>query len=531
MLLFALAIRLLAFNDFHGHLSPGTVSGRPAGGAAVLASYLRSAAEEAKGNALILYAGDLVGASPPNSALLQDEPSVSFLNLLANAHCKGAQSEPGCNIVGTPGNHEFDEGIGELQRLMSGGNHPAGPFLENPWRGARYPFVSANVRWASTHKTVFPPFFIAEVGGERIAVVGAVLRETPTMVTPSGVAGLEFVDEADSINALVPQIRALGVRAIAVILHQGGRGQPYVGPTEPARSVAGAEINEIVRRLDDEIDVVVSGHSHQFSNALVANAHGKQMVVTQAFSAGTAFASIDLQIDPQTHDVTAKTARIVSTFADAGPGLTPAADVSALVAAADARVAPLVQRVVGTADGPILKADNAAGESALGNLIADAQRAAGHGEVALMNPGGIRADIAAGPIRWGELFTVQPFGNDLVTMSLTGAQLLALLEQQWQVVPTRILKPSGLAYVWDDSLPKGQRVVSAQIGGKPLDPARKYRVTVNSFLAVGGDGFTTLLQGTDRQGAGSDLDALVAFIQSRPNHRISSTLDGRIRRK
>jgi 5'-nucleotidase len=282
---------------------------------------------------------------------------------------------------------------------------------------------------------------------------------------------------------------------------------PYAGPTSSDGVIDGPEILDILSRLDDEVDVVVSGHAHGFTNALVKNANGKEILVTQAFSASTAYGDIELEIDRRTGDVASKTAEIVTTWGDAGPGLSPHPVVAAIVAAADEKVAPLVNRVIARAQGTISKSDNAAGESALGNLIADAQRAAVPGaQIALMNPGGIRADLAAQPKRrdWGA--PPPTLRNSLVAMDLTGAQVLEVLERQWLNQPSpRILKPSGIRYTWDAAQQPGSRIVqgSVQVGGAALDPTATYRVVVNSFLAEGGDDFTTFASGANRVGAGS----------------------------
>ncbi|HEX6240892.1 MAG TPA: bifunctional metallophosphatase/5'-nucleotidase, partial [Polyangiales bacterium] len=409
-------LQVLGINDFHGRLAQGLlVANRPVGGAAVLASYLRAESAAFDGTSLIVHAGDHVGATPPNSALLQDEPAIEVLNLLANRYCgKGLLSAPRCNVVGTLGNHEFDEGVDELLRLIGGGNHAKGPFLESRWRGARFPYVSANVIDAESGDTLLPPYSIHDVQGERVAVIGAVLEATPTIVTPQGVAGVRFVDEADAINAVVSKLTKRGIHAFIVTIHQGGSQPSFTGSTGSGSAAPSGAILEILTRLSSEVDVVVSGHTHSFTNALVNNAQGHPILVTQAFSNGTAFDDIELVIDRRSGDVVEKSARIVTTYADEGPGLTPAQDVASLVAAADARVAPQVERVVGEAASAINRAQSAAGESALGNLIADAQRSAMGTDFAFMNPGGIRADLDQGPITWGELFTIQPFSNDLV---------------------------------------------------------------------------------------------------------------------
>ena len=554
-----LHVQILGINDFHGQISAGRrVANRPVGGAAVLAAYLKAAQQDATDPTLsdrtfIVHAGDHVGASPPESALLQDEPSISFLNLLANPYCRvtdrkdgsdrlrvwevedskddrrDARLHPKCNLAGTPGNHEFDEGKVELMRLLNGGNHPNGPFLDNPYRGAVYPTVSSNVIDEKTGKPILPPFVIKQADGIRIAFIGAVLKQTPTIVTPTGVAGLKFLDEADSINQYVRRLRKEeGIHAFVVLIHQGGVQTSYQGPTQPGGLITGQEIVNIVSRLDDDVDVVVSGHAHSFTNALLKNEHGKDILVTQAFSSSTAYGDIDLTINKQTKDVVAKSASIVTTFGDTGPGLTPEPRVAELVAQAQAKVAPLVSRVIGNAAIDLLRTESPAGESALGNLIADAQRAALGTDFAFMNPGGIRADLLAGPVTFGELFTIQPFGNSLVQMVLTGQQIYDLLNQQWVNQPfPRILKTSGLTYTWDNNRPIGDRIVVVLRNGTPIDRQATFSVTVNNFMAAGGDNFTVLTQGQNQIGGPIDLDALITYIQGLPQP-FSASIEGRI---
>jgi 5'-nucleotidase len=518
-----LKVKLLGFNDFHGQLSTGKlVSNRPVGSAAVLTSYLKAASAGLESQTLIVHAGDHVGASPAASALLQDEPSIQWLNMLANASCSYEdKANPACNVVATLGNHEFDEGKSELLRLLNGGNHVSGPFLEDPYKGARFPYVSANVVDEVTNRPILPPYVIKRVHGVPIAFVGAVLEATPTIVTPSGVAGLKFLDEADAANGYVPELEVQGVKSIVLLIHQGGSQASYTTATNTAlapSALNGADIADVVNRLDDEFDVVVSGHSHSFSNILLPNANGKKILVTQAFSASTAYDDIDLTIDPVSKDVVSKSARIVTTFADVAPGNLPDPAVFAFTASAEAKVAPLVSQVVGFAPRSFTRTSTSAGESELGDLIADAQNLAEGTQFAFMNPGGIRADLVVpaggGNITWNDLFTIQPFGNTLVKMHLTGAQIKAVLEQQWQPTVTRILQISGLGYTWDAALPIGSRIVEVHdAAGAPLDPTAVYSVTCNNFLAGGGDGFTTFRGGTNQIGGPIDLEALIEYTE------------------
>ncbi len=516
-------LKLLALNDFHGHLSADRkIRGRSVGGAAVLASYLKRAASGMEDRTLIAHAGDMVGASPPDSALLRDEPSIMFLDLLANEHCRyGERMDTACNVVGTLGNHELDRGKDEMLRLVRGGNSPAGPFLEDPWRGASFPYVSANVVDDSTGEPILPPYVIKEIQGVRVAFVGATLTEAATLVPPSAVARLRFLDEADSINRYVPEIVARGVRAIVATIHQGGK--------QVGGKVEG-EIARIVARLDGEVDVVVSGHTHVFTDALVPARDGRPILVTQAYSAGSAYADIDLGIDPRTGDVVEKSAEIVTTWADEGPGRAPDPEVAALVSRADAMVAPVVREIVGRAARNITRTENEAGESALGDLVADAQRKAMNSDFAFMNPGGLRADLRAGSVRRGDLLAIHPFGNRLVRLTLTGAQIYELLEQQWigQSRP-RMLQVSGLAYDWDASRPPGARVLVVRKNGTPIDRAASYTVAANAFLAEGGDRFSALGRGARAAEGPLDVDALAAYIRSLPQP-FTASIDQRIRR-
>jgi 5'-nucleotidase len=532
------SFNLLGINDFHGQLSPRTVAGRPAGGAAVLASYLKAASDE---NTLIVLDGDQVGASPPNSALLRDEPTISVFNQLANSHCRPFSrqmsmprsvqpfAQQRCNLIGTLGNHEFDYGKTELLRQLTGGNHANGPFLDEQWQGARFPMVSSNVIDEAAGKSLLPPYSIYFNEGVRIGVIGAVLKGTPSIVSPTGVAGLRFVDEADAINRSVAELRRHGVRAIVVALHQGGQQISYDGPTNPGADTVTGPVVDIIEHLDDEVDVVISGHAHGFTNALVPNANGKPILVTQAFSAGTAYADIELTVSRHSRDIVEKSAAVYTTWADQGVGLAPDPEVSALVAQADARVEPLVARVIGVAQGDITRSETPAGESALGNLIADAQRVATDAQISFMNPGGIRADLSGGEVTWGELFAIQPFANDLVSMDLTGAQIKTLLEQQWIGQSyARLLKPSGIRYSWSASRPEGDRVIEMRdASGALINPAASYRVTVNSFLAGGGDNFTILTEGANRIVGPVDLDALVDYIKGLPQP-FTGSVEGRI---
>ncbi|VAX01629.1 5'-nucleotidase [hydrothermal vent metagenome] len=535
--------KILGFNDFHGQLEQRTLFGRPVGGAAVLASYFDAEDEASENGTLIVHAGDHVGATPPISALLQDEPSISFLNLLSNGDCELKEHDdvttydPECNLVGTLGNHEFDEGVAEMKRLINGGIHANGPFLDDEFSGAEFPYVVANVVYEDTGKTIFPPYVIKEVEGIPIAFIGAILTSTPTIVIPSGVAGLKFLDEAMAINSYIPELQAQGVRAIVVTIHQGTRQRFFSGATGPDPTDVGGDIGPIIQALDDEIDIVVAGHWHQFTNALMNNNNGKTILVTQAFSRSTSYADIDVALDPISHDIVMKSAEIVTTWADEGPGLTPDSDVTELVNQAALLVAPLVNQVIATASIDVLRTTNVAGESALGNLIADAQRVAMASDIGFMNSGGIRSDLLQGQVTWGELFNVQPFNNDLVRMDLTGQQVIDVLNQQWLgQTRARIMKTSGITYTWADgdgdaATLADNRVIetSVLISGVPVDVNAVYSVTVNSFMASGGSNFSIFPQGVNRVVGPVDLDAFISYVASLAQP-FSAVIEGRILR-
>ncbi|HZA50975.1 MAG TPA: bifunctional metallophosphatase/5'-nucleotidase [Myxococcaceae bacterium] len=547
--------QILGFNDFHGRLNTGLrVSGRLAGGAAVVASYLRAASKGEEDSTIIAVAGDHVGASPLYSALLQDEPAIQFLNLLGNEHCRGltAASEnggssaddfgkwmhPRCNLVASVGNHEFDEGKSELLRLAAGGNFlggpfGVGPFLEDPWSGARYPLLASNVLDVAARETVLPPYAVKVVNGVRIGFIGSVLKETPTIVLPSGVAGLQFMDEAAEANRWARELKNKDVKALVLVIHQGG--------FQSGSSLAGTPIAAIASQLDPEFDVIVAGHTHSFNNALLPTAGGGEVLVAQAFANSTAYSDIDLLIDPESQEVVKASARIVTTFAECPlsgpcppevvPGLPAqvaanAPDVVELVNAAlnHPNVVRIANRVVARLTGPITRDQNSARESALGNLIADAQREVMGTEIAFMNPGGVRQDLVpddSGTVVYRQIFDVQPFGNSLVKMTLTGAQLRRLLESQFSPPNTalRILHVSGLRYGWrfvsGSSGPGeilGIFVANPDGTSARLVDAQSYTVTANSFIADGGDNFLVLKEGTNRVGGPVDLDALEAYL-------------------
>ena len=499
-------LQILAINDFHGNIATTSGAFGGVGRADFLAANMRAAEAEAD-NSIIVSAGDLIGASPLISALFHDEPTIEAMNLI------------GLDINGV-GNHEFDEGADELLRMQYGGSHPVDGDLDGDgFGGADFEFLAANVIVDATGETIFPAYTVKNYQGVKVAFIGMTLEGTPSIVTPSGVAGLTFMDEVETVNALIPQLQQNNIEAIVVLMHQGGFASEGGGDGDGCGTLSGP-LNDIVTGLDDAVDLVIGGHNNQRFACL--DVDGK--AVTMAYHSGRMFTDIDVTLNRVTKDMTVQTIDNKENFQ---AGVTPAADLTALIDKYDTLSAPLANAVIGTITTDITRNNNAAGESALGDVIADAQLEAtapvGFGEavVAFMNPGGIRGNFdfvsagaeADGEVTYGEAFTVQPFGNSLVTMTLTGQQIDDLLEQQFVV--NRILQVSnGFTYEWSVSAPTGDKVDSAtiMIGGVPIDLGADYRVTVNSFLADGGDGFSVLVDGTDRLGGEVDLDALVTYF-------------------
>jgi 5'-nucleotidase len=548
-----ITVRVIALNDFHGNLqSPGTFGVNtsvppaqrpPVGGAEYVAAHV---ARLKAGNPLnvVVGAGDLVSASPLISALFNDEPTVEVLNRI------GLE-------FSSVGNHEFDHGSAELLRLQHGGckagdpNSCKGALVGTPvpFEGARFQWLSANVIAVATGQPLLPAYGIKAFNHRvRMAFIGLTLKETPTIVTPAGVAGLEFRDEADTVNALVPRLRRQGIQAIGVLVHQGGFQTGTLSDINGCDgALAGSPIESIVARLRDEVDFVVSAHTHAVYNCLLANASGRLIPVTSASAFGRVLTTVDVTIDNHRREVVAATAAN-SLVDQRDPAVTPNGEIQSIVAGYSALVSPIANQLVGsiTRDVPNNAADNACNMPA-GDLIADAQLAAtapaGFGEavIAFMNRGGVRspgftfatsgAGEGDGNVTYGEAFTVQPFGNSLVTMTLTAQDLKNALEQQFagcrgqSATTTRVMLPSaGFRYVWDGTRACDQRISSVTLtrngitetivdaNGIVLDPARPYRVTVNNFMSTGGDGFTTFLNGKDLLGGAQDIDALVAYL-------------------
>ncbi|MEU5851550.1 bifunctional metallophosphatase/5'-nucleotidase [Saccharopolyspora shandongensis] len=511
-------VRLIAFNDLHGNLEPpagssgkvtlpdgGTVD---AGGAAFLATHVARLRAE-KSDSLVLSAGDNIGASPVNSALFHDEPAVEFLNELGVA-------------AAVVGNHEFDEGYAELQRVQSGGCHAAdGCQFRDSFGGADFPYLGANVAF-DDGRPALAPFSVERVGEVRIGIIGVTLEDLPAMVTPEAIKGLEFGDEVEAINRTADLLDSAGVKAQVVLLHQGDNTEG--GGPDDCRVTPGPA-TEIATNASPKVDLVFTGHSHQQYNCVIDDPAGNPRTVLQGGSYGRLLSVADLTIDRWTKDVVRPATKAHNEIVTRDVPPDPAAQ--KLIDEAAGKARPIANRQVGTITADLLREPVPSGESALGDVLADAQleATAGNGaQVAVTNPGGIRTDLVHasspedegdGVVTYGEAYAVQPFGNVMQTMTLTGAQLKNVLEQQWQPNATRILQVSStLRYTYSASAPVGSKVSDITIAGRPVDPNAPYRVSVNNFLASGGDGFTEFAGGTEIAGGPVDLDALVGYLGS-----------------
>jgi 2',3'-cyclic-nucleotide 2'-phosphodiesterase (5'-nucleotidase family) len=485
-------VQLLGINDFHGQLD--TVSdvkdanGKVVdqrGGASYLAAYLNER-KKTNPNTLLIHAGDAVGASAPLSALSQDEPTMDFLNKLGFS-------------VGTLGNHEFDHGVTEAKRLVYGGINP---ITGKNYAGVStdFKYVIANVVDEKTNEPIFPAYTIKEVGGVKIGFTGVVTMETPSIVNPSGIQGYKFIDQAEAVNKAVAEMKKQGVNTIVLLAHDPGFGKN--------EQDANGEVIDLAKKLGDGVDVIFAGHNH---GQLSVNVNGK--LIVEAYSYGTAFSDVDLEIDPLTDKVVSKKGEIVSTNHN---GVTPDAETEKMLQNLVAAT-PKLTEAIGTDDKEINRTTSPAGESALGNLIADGMREIMKTDFAFMNSGGIRNDLSSGKLTYGDLFKVQPFGNVLIKMTLTGSQLREVLNQQWKGQDPkrpRIGQISGLTYTYDDSKPAGEKVGEIKkLDGTLIQDSANYTITVNDFMANGGDKYELLKQGTNRVAGPVDLEATIQYIK------------------
>ena len=563
-------LQILSFNDFHGNLEPpGGSSGRlvtghhldpvtgapvsdttDVGGVAYLAAHL-AAARQGHPNSLTVAAGDLIGASPLLSAAFHDEPSIEAMNKLGLD-------------VSAVGNHEFDEGYQELQRMQAGGCIDDGTGANNQnscpdhvFQGADFAYLAANVKYAGTNDTILPAYAIENVNGARIGFIGMTLHDTPTIVTASGVKGLEFTDEVKTANALVPVLEKQGVKAIVVLIHQGGYPgqQTWYGPDDKPYTVSpsydaacgdgsslapDSPIIPIAQQLSPQIDLIVSGHTHQPYVCDIPDPAGHDRLVTSASSFGRLYTDTELKYDRRTQDIVRSS--VVSNNELVTRDVQPDAGEGALIDTYKELVKPIASKVIGHITADVTRTGNPAGESALGDLIADAQLAdpsvVTNGEkpvIAFMNPGGIRADLtfanspygeAPGDVTFDEAFTVQPFNNYLVSMTLTGQDIYDLLTQQVTGknagTSSKTLQVShGFSYQMS---PSGPVDGSVMLDGTPIDKAASYRIVTNNFLADGGDNFPAFTHGTGRYFGGLDIDAFASYLTGLGSYTPPATL-------
>lgn len=525
-------VRLIAFNDFHGNLEAGNNSLQLAdpehpghtlkvqvGSAASLSGLVGTLRGEVQ-NSVVLSSGDLIGAAPLISTLFKHESTVAVMNAM------------GLDL-GVVGNHEFDGGVDELRRLARGDCAPSGApgakCADGQYPGMRFALLAANVVGADG-QPIFAPTLVKEFGGIKIGFIGVVTRSTPGIVRPSGIRGLKFLDEAKTLNHYAAELQRQGVQAIVAVVHEGGEVEGDWNDTACAKR-EGA-IFKIADRLAPSIDVVFSAHTHQGYNCVIDTPHQKGLRVVQATSYGRGVSVIDVELDPATHDIDrskthALNMPVVNQTHGAYQAVARDESIAALVADYAKRAAPLADRPVGRITAGIDRnTAEAEGDTPAGHLIADAQleatrsAAAGGAQLALMNTGGIRSALACEgtppcTVTFGQAFTMQPFGNGLVVMTLTGRQLKALLEDQQtpRASEPRFLQPSGsLSYTWKRNAPFNERVTELKLDGVPVRGEARYRVVVNGFLAEGGDGFKRLTEGTDRVGGPNDVDVLIEFL-------------------
>ena len=510
-------INLVAMNDFHGNIEasryvPTGADGAKekairAGGLEAVAAALQAWRKEDP-ELLFVSAGDLVGGSPAMSSLWADEPTIEAMNMLDLR-------------ASAVGNHEFDAGRKELLRQQHGGCDSPRPAkacqMSKDFKGAKFTYLAANVIDSATGKPFIPAFRIEQVKGVKVGLVGVVLQGADSVVMASGIAGLKFGDEAEAINKAVPAMRAQGADVIVALVHEGGTTKE--APLQPGCTGLEGAIVDIARKLDPAIKLVISGHTHQ---GFLCQVDGR--TVTQAATAGHLLTRISMKVDPRTDTVSdLQASNVVMT-----PDLYPADPrIAAFVAKVkEGSRAALARPMAKLGSAPVLRKKNEAGESALGGVIADAVLAATReqgAQIGFMNEGGIRKDLEAGEDKvasFGQTQAVLPFGNTLVVMDLTGAQLRTLLEQQWArpaASDTSMLQVSqGFSYQWDEKRPVGSRVVpgSITLNGVAIEDGKTYRVVANNFLAEGGDNFPEFSKGGKRVETGLlDLDAFTDYLK------------------
>jgi 5'-nucleotidase len=519
------AIRILSFNDFHGRLeSEGGLGGAPALSAKV--KELR--AQYGRRNTVTAAAGDLIGASQFTSTIFQDEPTIEVLEAM------GLQTS-------AVGNHEFDEGVRELLRIQHGGCYDECFEDGVAYDGADFPYLAANVTWKGSGKPILPPYWVKKVRGVEVGFIGVVTDELPVLVNPSGIRNVDVHPEAEAINHYSEILAAKGVKTQVVLMHEGGAqtwegGEGETDPRGPNTCVGlQGPVVDINDAVSPQVDAMVTGHSHEGYVCELDDPRGNPRPVTQASDYGTLVTATKLVVDRATGNVVRDRSKARNHEVVEADGVDPA--VQAIVDKWVAKAAPLANEVVGTVTEDITgdSSGNRGAETPMGRLVADSilwgteAEAAGGAQIAFMNTSGVRdsflySEISGGEqpgeITYGEAGAVAPFGNLLVTLDLTGADIEAVLNQQWKGEaasrPVLALNPSeGFTYTWDA---EAHQVVpgSMALDGVPIEAGETYRVATLNFLADGGDGFTAFGEGENVLGGPSDLENLVAYLEANP---------------
>ena len=516
-------VHILALNDFHGQIIPGKiVNNTSVGSAPVVSAYLHDAvARYGSNRTIIALPGDMTGASPPQSGLLLDEPTILFFNGIAGSDWKststGNLSE--IPVIATLGNHEFDRSKEELTRLITGGDENTTiTHIVDPYPGALWTVVCSNVYLKESNDLFFPPYTIRTIDGIPVAYIGAISTDTPQISLPKNVNPFRFADEAESINKQVELLKKQGIHAFVILLHEGGDQSFYAGPTTGQEKVTG-RITEIIPKLDEDVDIVLSGYTHGFTNAYLPNAGGKLVLVTQAYYAGEAYADITMNLDPGTHDITNKTASIHLTCADQEPGSSPDPNSEELLRIVNATVDPMIHEVISSTTGPLSRDLTGDGESSLYNLATDSMRWKMGTDIAVIQIGALRADIPPGEITTGMAYPVMPFNNQIEVIRMSGKEIQDALIQQWtrSVKPDHLLQFSGLSYTCDLSRDPSERVKEITLNGTPLDLNKKYTVATLGFLVTGGDGYSAFIRGEKRETGPSDVDTFIKYLKTLPS--------------
>ncbi len=523
-------IQILGINDFHGALETASkdASGSPIGGADYLAtnldnatsSFLQANPDATADNAIRVQAGDMVGASPAVSGLLQDEPTMKVLQKMNFE-------------VGTLGNHEFDEGLPEYKRILDGvSTNKFGPIVEAyPRIKSDMKIVAANVvnKGTNTVAEGFSPYYVKEIDGVKVGFIGIVTTEIPNLVLANHIKDYDFLDEAETIVKYSAELRDQGVNAIVVLSHVPAlsTGNPNTGTKQ---DVAGEAANMMTKanELDpnNSVDLVLAGHNHQYTNGLV----GKTRIV-QSYNNGKAFSDVTGELDKTTGDfVSPPDAKITYNTRS----VTPNADITAVTEDAKSRIEGVINETIGLANKEVISREtnpeNKAiddKESELGNMITDAQRymankAGADVDFAMTNNGGIRADLTTrlangqNEITWGAAQAVQPFGNILQVVEMSGADITEALSQQYLSNQTYFLQISGLKYTFTDTddLDHAYKIASVTTeDGTPLKADQKYKVVINDFLFGGGDGFSAFKKANLVTAIDPDTETFINYIK------------------